>query len=267
MWNKPVSRSVARRIQTLMEHGSSVTGLRLSFHDLLQRSGLPLEWMLHTIGPCIRVKRQHERECSHYCGNTLHRVVSGLPRGLIEVCPFGMTQISLPVFCEGAYAGVLFAGVVWTGGGASPQEDLPEVPGAGWLKERQTVLAAIARELGELLRGEAAYCPADRRSKILQILQDRRDAPLTLAQLAAELGLSPSRTGHVVREVLGCTFPEALRRQRLQEAAHLLSSSDLPVGEISRLVGFDDPNYFSRLFTRTYELSPREYRRRYPSGA
>lgn len=267
MWNKPVSREIARRILQLMEDGSAVVGLRLSFRDFYNRSGLSPLWMLHTIPACIRIKKDHTRECALYCGGTIHRIVSGLAQGLIEACPFGCTQISIPVFSEGMYVGVLYAGVVWTGNGPSPSPDLPAVAGTRWLEERQTVLVALARELGELLRGESAYRPADRRSKILQVLQDRRDADLTLAELAAELGLSPSRAGHVVKELLGMTFPDALRRQRLQEGANLLSTTDLPVAEVARLVGFDDPNYFSRMFTRTYELTPRAYRRRFQSGA
>ena len=40
----------------------------------------------------------------------------------------------------------------------------------------------------------------------------------------------------------------------------MLDSSDLGVGEIARSVGYEDPLYFSRLFSKTVGSSPRGYR-------
>ena len=71
---------------------------------------------------------------------------------------------------------------------------------------------------------------------------------------------SPERR---TKELFGRTFPELTRSIKMREAAARLSATVLPVGEVAALVGYEDPNYFSRLFAREFGMPPREYRRRY----
>lgn len=47
---------------------------------------------------------------------------------------------------------------------------------------------------------------------------------------------------------------------RLQKAAVLLKNNNYTVTEVSEAVGFDDPVYFSKLFKKSYQLSPKKYR-------
>lgn len=54
---------------------------------------------------------------------------------------------------------------------------------------------------------------------------------------------------------------EYLARRRISEAKALLSNTALEIGEIGRMVGYPDRNYFSMVFRRMEGVSPREYRR------
>lgn len=54
---------------------------------------------------------------------------------------------------------------------------------------------------------------------------------------------------------------EYLARQRISEAKALLSNTALEIGEIGKIVGYPDRNYFSIVFRRLEGVSPREYRR------
>jgi transcriptional regulator GlxA family with amidase domain len=47
---------------------------------------------------------------------------------------------------------------------------------------------------------------------------------------------------------------------RLNRAKDLLAATDLPVASVARRVGYEDPAYFTRLFTRRAGLPPREFR-------
>jgi AraC-like DNA-binding protein len=51
-----------------------------------------------------------------------------------------------------------------------------------------------------------------------------------------------------------------LRYLRCQHAAHLLSTSDIPINEIGSAVGWDDPNLFSRRFRTFLQTTPTNYR-------
>ena len=48
---------------------------------------------------------------------------------------------------------------------------------------------------------------------------------------------------------------------RIAHAKHLLSTSDMPIAQIATECGYDDPVYFSQVFKRITEFSPKEYRK------
>lgn len=57
------------------------------------------------------------------------------------------------------------------------------------------------------------------------------------------------------------TFKEYLINIRLKKSKELIETTDLPIGEISKMVGIEDQNYFSRLFKRKYGVSPMNYKK------
>jgi AraC family transcriptional regulator, transcriptional activator of pobA len=90
---------------------------------------------------------------------------------------------------------------------------------------------------------------------------DRRHAePLSLRDVARELGLTPGHLTTIVRRRTGRTVGEWITERRMAEARTLLAESDLPIAEVAGRVGIGDPGYFSRLFGRAHGVSPREWR-------
>ena len=53
------------------------------------------------------------------------------------------------------------------------------------------------------------------------------------------------------------------RRMQLSECARLLRESQRTISEISQLFGYCNPQYFSRMFSAAYHVSPRQYRKRF----
>jgi AraC family transcriptional regulator, transcriptional activator of pobA len=84
--------------------------------------------------------------------------------------------------------------------------------------------------------------------------------PLSLRDVAREVGMTPGHLTTIVRRRTGRTVQEWIIERRMTEARNLLSETDIPVAEIARRVGISDPGYFSRLFTRTHGMSPRKWR-------
>ncbi len=101
---------------------------------------------------------------------------------------------------------------------------------------------------------------------ICEVWSDQDLAPITLGDLARAAGISKVHLTRVFQARFGMPPVEAVRLIRLDRAASLLSRTDLPVQEISRLTGFVNPFHFSRSFAATYACSPREYRRRVVAG-
>lgn len=83
----------------------------------------------------------------------------------------------------------------------------------------------------------------------------------TVSERARELGLSVKALRAAVRGATGCGPTELVLRSRLSEAKALLAESDTSIVEVARMVGYDDPAYFSRVFTRRVGVTPSEFRR------
>lgn len=83
----------------------------------------------------------------------------------------------------------------------------------------------------------------------------------SVTERARELGLSVKGLRAAVHAVAGCSPKELVVRARLNEAKTLLAESHASVAQVARMVGYDDPAYFSRLFTRRVGVTPRDFRR------
>lgn len=96
---------------------------------------------------------------------------------------------------------------------------------------------------------------------VLAALRDDACQPLSVESHADRLGLSAARLREVVRRGAGCLPKEYLIRIRLNRAKALLADSQLTVSTIAESVGYDDPAYFARLFSRRVGIPPRGFRR------
>lgn len=95
-------------------------------------------------------------------------------------------------------------------------------------------------------------------SKALAIIHRSYDRPIQLSAIAEECRITDSYLCRLFSEHLGTTFVEYLTRYRIRRATSLLREEGLSVKETSRRVGFQDPNYFSRIFRRYTGVSPSE---------
>ena len=96
--------------------------------------------------------------------------------------------------------------------------------------------------------------------KALQYMEDHLSEPQTLEEIAGAAAYSPGYFSPLFRKEFGLPPIQYLLKRRLEQAQFLLASGNLPIGEISRKVGFTDPLYFSRQFKKMTGMSPREYR-------
>ena len=83
---------------------------------------------------------------------------------------------------------------------------------------------------------------------------------LTLKSLAAEFDMNPNYCCSLFTKYLGKTFSAYLTELRITEAQHLLNNSDFSLESIASMVGFKDYFYFSKVFKKYCNYSPKEYR-------
>ena len=96
-----------------------------------------------------------------------------------------------------------------------------------------------------------------------RLLDERYGEPWRLVDLAAGSGLSPGHLAELFTREVGLPPQRYLTERRLERAAELLATSDLPITAVALEVGFGSGPHFSRVFRASMRCSPREYRRRH----
>jgi AraC-like DNA-binding protein len=131
---------------------------------------------------------------------------------------------------------------------------------------RQATLAHLTLLLIDLARLAGPVAAELRRSgepllaEVFEVIDRRHAEPLSLRDVAGEIGVTSGHLTTVVRRRTGRTVLEWIIERRMAEARTLLAETDLPIAEVGRRVGVADPGYFSRLFSRTHGASPRRWR-------
>ena len=84
--------------------------------------------------------------------------------------------------------------------------------------------------------------------------------PLTLEQLAEEAHMNKYYLSHAFKREYGVSPINYMISKRLEESKYLLAETDLSMSQIAQLLGFSSLSYFSQVFHRTQDISPKEYR-------
>lgn len=83
-----------------------------------------------------------------------------------------------------------------------------------------------------------------------------------VADYARALAVTPTHLSRVVRAATGEPASRQIDMRVMREARRNLAYTHLSISTIAYMLGFSDPAYFSRVFTRTLSLSPRAFRAR-----
>lgn len=126
---------------------------------------------------------------------------------------------------------------------------LAQAAGAAW-----HLLACLAAERGS--RGVSGSPIA----RVQSYLRENLAEPVSIPDLAARAGFSPSHFSARFKEVTGFSPIDYVKRLRMARARQLLLTTELTVAEIGERVGYPDPFYFSRQFGKVTGVSPRAFR-------
>lgn len=86
------------------------------------------------------------------------------------------------------------------------------------------------------------------------------ERPLDIDTLARVAGMSRAHFTRVFAQIEGLPPSEYVMRERLRRATRLLLNAELSIKEIAGACGFEDPNYFAKVFRRFFDVSPTDFR-------
>lgn len=99
--------------------------------------------------------------------------------------------------------------------------------------------------------------------ELFALVNDRLLAGITLEEVAAELGQTPSAISHRLKRKFGMSFSDYVGRIRVDRAKRLFRETGLSTVAVGQRVGVSDPSNFARLFKKMEGISPPAYRKQF----
>lgn len=102
-----------------------------------------------------------------------------------------------------------------------------------------------------------------RKSKTVQdalgYIENHFEEEISLKDVADYVGVTPQHFSKIFKEEIGENYVDWLTNLRMDKAKKYLNTGDKNIKEICYMVGYKDPNYFSRIFKKIVGMSPTEY--------
>ncbi len=92
-----------------------------------------------------------------------------------------------------------------------------------------------------------------------EYLENHYTEDISLEDVAEQVNISPQYFSKLIKKTTGFNFIDWLSMLRVKKAKELLNNSNLTVKEVCFMVGYKDPNYFSRIFKKRIGITPSEY--------
>ena len=111
------------------------------------------------------------------------------------------------------------------------------------------------------MQGAEGDAQVDQINGVVNRIIDNVGEPISMADVAKELGMSESRFSRFFRRATGNSFTDFVNHVRINSACHLLMQTDHLVTDICYQVGFNNVANFNRRFLEIKGMTPTEFRR------
>ena len=96
--------------------------------------------------------------------------------------------------------------------------------------------------------------------RIREYVTEHPGEDLSLGRLARMFHINPSYLSRSFHQTIGQSLSQYIVQVRIETAKRLLAEGEMRIGEISRMVGFETPGYFTKVFSKTVGKTPKDYR-------
>ena len=100
----------------------------------------------------------------------------------------------------------------------------------------------------------------DRLARVLERIEHGLHEPLQISHLAEAACLSPFHFARMFKHTVGKSPHAFVTEKRMAHAKLLLSTTDLPIAEISRRTGYRTQAHFTGVFRQHTGITPRRFR-------
>ena len=263
------------KITRLLTDFYTTTGIAVTLYDSAMRtvakspiySSFCMRMQSCKGAPCDASDKEHMQEAHETGKPTLY------------ACHAGVMELTTPVFYENTLIAYLQIGQFRDEEGVyASQEQAQTALNAYGMDERvialydslpmvsETKRAALVRMLGLIVKSfwvdGLIYSNRSMLSvKIERYIAEKLHERLSVEGLCAAFYLSKNALYRLFREEFSTTVGEYILQKRMEKARTLLLSDGAPnIAQIAEQCGFEDYNYFIRIFRKKHGVTPKKYR-------
>ena len=96
---------------------------------------------------------------------------------------------------------------------------------------------------------------------VINHIQLYLENPLSVAELATLIGRNPKYLSSIFKKEVGIGINEYINSARIHKSLPLLRNTDHSISHIAMLVGFNDANYFTKVFSKQMGCTPSQYQK------
>lgn len=133
-------------------------------------------------------------------------------------------------------------------------------------READDMSLAIVMNYCKLVKEHSLASYSKPVQKIITTIDASITADLRLNTFAKDLFMNPSYLSALFKNEVGMNLTEYVNKRRLKYSTTLLKDTNLQIQEVAANCGIQDIHYYTRLFKREYDMTPREYRKKYMTG-
>lgn len=122
------------------------------------------------------------------------------------------------------------------------------------------LLGWVARQLGLPATDDAKINDSALVQRFKALIEQHFTGHWTVSQYAKALSISPTHLSRLTRSSNGISALRMIEARLMREARRNLAYTNLSISTIAYTLGFTDPAYFSRVFTRDAGVSPKAFR-------
>lgn len=95
--------------------------------------------------------------------------------------------------------------------------------------------------------------------KAVNYINNNYNRPITLNEVSNYVYLSSSYLSTLFKTEMNESFKNYLNKLRIEHSKSLLTTTNNSIIDVASAVGFDNQNYFSTVFKKYTNMSPKEY--------
>lgn len=123
------------------------------------------------------------------------------------------------------------------------------------------ILNLIFEEIFEVIILEKRVDYEEEMSYAIQFIEKNLTKNLTLERVAEYMNISPHYFSKLFKSEIGENFIDYVTAKKVERAKEMIKESDLPLNTIAFELGFNEANYFSKVFKKTAGMTPSQFRK------